>query len=99
LDVGEGRGWSATTCQIMGSLIGGCVVTLGRRRGERLQRHNLPNNGFADWWLVPRKQIHKDSRKDFDSAVVLVCWLLWLEINDRVFNNSSDFCHVADFFV
>jgi len=41
---------------------------------------------LADWWYGARKRISKDDRKCFDSLVVLLCWLLWKERNNRTFN-------------
>ena len=42
---------------------------------------------LAEWWYGARKRIPKDDRKCFDSlAVLLLCWLLWKERNNRTFN-------------
>jgi len=41
---------------------------------------------LAEWWYGARKRIPKDDRKCFDSLVVLVCWLLWKERNNRTFD-------------
>ena len=46
-----------------------------------VQTFSLP-----DWWHGARKRIPKDDRKCFDSFVVLVCWLLWKERNNRTFD-------------
>jgi hypothetical protein len=35
--------------------------------------------GFADWWTTSRKRLAADSRKAFNSFVVLVCWMIWKE--------------------
>jgi hypothetical protein len=34
---------------------------------------------LVDWWLPGRKRLLKQLRKQFDTLVVLGCWLLWLE--------------------
>jgi hypothetical protein len=54
-------------------------------------QHLTPIAGdeFGSWWLRLRKRVHKRWRKAFDSLVILVAWLIWLERNDRVFNSSS----------
>ena len=41
---------------------------------------------LADWWNTERKSIPKDGRTCFDSLIVLICWLLWKERNDRTFD-------------
>jgi hypothetical protein len=38
---------------------------------------------------VTHKRVHHDLRREFDSLVDLVCWLLWKERNARVFNHVS----------
>ncbi|KAF8758092.1 hypothetical protein HU200_010756 [Digitaria exilis] len=43
---------------------------------------------MAAWWTRRRKLIHKNSRKPFDSTVVLVSWAIWLERNARTFNRQ-----------
>jgi len=40
------------------------------------------------WWIRARKCIHKEDRQCFDSVIILVCWMLWKERNDRVFNRK-----------
>ncbi|KAF8694470.1 hypothetical protein HU200_038214 [Digitaria exilis] len=39
--------------------------------------------------MTSRKQIKKESRKAFDSMVVLVTWSIWLERNARTFNRQE----------
>jgi hypothetical protein len=41
----------------------------------------MPSCTVPDWWITHRKQMIKERRKGFDSLVVLVCWLLWKELN------------------
>jgi hypothetical protein len=36
-----------------------------------------------------RKSVAKVRRKAFDSFVILIAWLLWLQRNDRVLNRVS----------
>ena len=43
-------------------------------------------NSVVAWWSDSRKKISKDDRQCFDSIVVLICWLLWKERNDRTFD-------------
>ena len=43
-------------------------------------------NNLAIWWIAARKRIPKENRRCFDSLVVLTCWLLWKERNDRTFD-------------
>ena len=47
---------------------------------------NFQISNIADWWTAARKSIPKDVRRCFDSFVVLVCWLLWKERNNRTFD-------------
>jgi hypothetical protein len=32
--------------------------------------------------------VQKDSRKGFDTMVVLVCWTVWKERNNRIFHSA-----------
>ena len=41
---------------------------------------------LADWWIAARKRIQKEVRGSFDSLVVLTCWILWKERNNRTFD-------------
>jgi hypothetical protein len=43
---------------------------------------------MVHWWVSSRKKLPKDSRRGFDSMVVLVWWLVWRERNNRVFNGA-----------
>ena len=45
-------------------------------------------NNLAIWWIAARKRIPKENRRCFDSLVVLTCWLLWKERNDRTFDRQ-----------
>lgn len=52
---------------------------------RRLGWHTLApraHDTLVDWWLRSRKQIGKPRRHAFDSLVILVTWLLWLERNE-----------------
>lgn len=46
----------------------------------------LDTTCFWSWWVRSRKRIAKDSRRGFDSMVLLVGWQLWKERNSRTFN-------------
>lgn len=48
---------------------------------------------LADWWASARKKLPKPDRRDFDSIILLVSWLLWLERNRRVFDKQSRSTH------
>ena len=39
------------------------------------------------WWLNIRSTLTKEHRKGWDSAVMLVSWIVWKERNARVFSN------------
>ena len=41
---------------------------------------------FLVWWSHTRKLIPKPWRHSFDTLVVLICWLLWKERNDKTFD-------------
>ena len=42
---------------------------------------------FPSWWTDARKQIPKVGRRGFNSLVILVCWIIWKERNDRTFDH------------
>uniref|UniRef100_J3L8V8 Reverse transcriptase zinc-binding domain-containing protein n=1 Tax=Oryza brachyantha TaxID=4533 RepID=J3L8V8_ORYBR len=46
---------------------------------------------LSEWWATTRKFCRKRYRANFDSAIALACWLLWIwkERNARIFNNVS----------
>ena len=46
----------------------------------------LHDHTLADWWHTARKRIRKDMRAAFDSLVVLTCWIVWKERNNRTFD-------------
>ena len=43
-------------------------------------------DSLQQWWMVARKRIPKPNRKDFDSFAMLICWHLWKNCNNRVFD-------------
>lgn len=43
---------------------------------------------LSAWWMDVRRQVPKELRKGFDSAVLLASWRLWKECNSRVFDNA-----------
>ena len=47
---------------------------------------NIQTSNLAYWWTTARKTIPKDAGRCFDTLVVLVCWLLWKERNNRTFD-------------
>lgn len=47
------------------------------------------DDSLASWWSRRRKQLEKESRKSFDSIMVLIVWNLWLERNTSTFNNKE----------
>ena len=46
-------------------------------------------NTLADWWLATRRCFRISYRTDFDSAFMLICWLIWKERNARIFQHVS----------
>jgi hypothetical protein len=54
-------------------------------------QHLVPSGApsIVDWWPPARKHIHNSQRKGFDTMFALVAWSLWLERNERVFNNKA----------
>lgn len=49
----------------------------------------LPRGALAAWWMHARGQVPMDSRKGFDSAILLVSLMLWKERNSHVFDNAT----------
>jgi hypothetical protein len=48
-----------------------------------------PEDNFAEWWTRWQKLITKARWKHFDSLVILVTWQLWLQRNNRVFQQEN----------
>jgi hypothetical protein len=44
---------------------------------------------LAEWWSSSRKLLSKAERRCFDSAVILISWMLWNERNRRVFDHQT----------
>jgi hypothetical protein len=44
---------------------------------------------LSPWWMDARRQVPKELRWGFDSAVLLVSWRVWRERNSRVFDNVA----------
>jgi hypothetical protein len=44
---------------------------------------------IAGWWLHPRDLVPKSHSPVFDSLVLLVARIIWLERNNRVFSRTS----------
>ena len=49
----------------------------------------VANDNLESWWGSTRKLIRKETRKAFDSLVILVCWQLWKQRNARVFHPAT----------
>ncbi|BAS99147.1 Os06g0681050 [Oryza sativa Japonica Group] len=52
----------------------------------------IPADGdsrLADWWLATRRRFRTSYKVDFDSAFMLICWLIWKERNARIFQHVS----------
>ena len=61
-------------------------LNLFHRIGWHTVSPAVQNLWLVDWWNVARKSIEKSYRHCFDSIVILVCWMLWKERNNRVFD-------------
>ena len=57
-----------------------------RTVGWEVVAHTAHEHTLADWWVAARKRIQKEVRGSFDSLVVLTCWILWKERNNRTFD-------------
>ena len=57
-----------------------------RKAGWDSATQNLHMDHLASWWTEARKHVPKPNRRGFDSLVVLICWQLWKERNDRTFD-------------
>ncbi|CAM0911794.1 unnamed protein product [Alopecurus aequalis] len=73
----------------------GCVLAreVWHATLSRCNLHHLtPEAGAAliDWWPEARLRVPRQSRKGFDSIVLLTVWVLWKERNSRVFD-----CHAT----
>jgi len=44
---------------------------------------------LAGWWTGARKKLMKTDRRCFDSIVILISWILWIERNKRVFDRHT----------
>jgi len=56
---------------------------------------------LAEWWSGARKRLPKTDRRCFDSTVILISWILWMERNKRIFDHRSRsvqqlLCSIAD---
>ena len=61
--------------------------------GWEMVAPSMHTYSFASWWAAARKQLPKTSRCGFDSFVILVCWLLWKERNERTFDHRVRTVH------
>ena len=50
---------------------------------------SVVNDNLESWWGSTRKLIRKETRRAFDSLVILVCWHLWKQRNARVFHPAT----------
>jgi hypothetical protein len=46
------------------------------------------DNCLAEWWLSSTKKMARDTRKGFDSLIVMVWWYVWNEQNNMVFHGA-----------
>ncbi|BAT16930.1 Os12g0428401 [Oryza sativa Japonica Group] len=44
---------------------------------------------LADWWIATRRRFQNTYRTDFDSLLMLICWLIWKERNTRIFQHIA----------
>ena len=61
------------------------VTGVLRKLGWEAVFPDRQQNRLVAWWSDAWK-ISKDEKQCFDSIVVLICWLLWKERNDRTFD-------------
>jgi hypothetical protein len=65
---------------------------------ESMRLNGLPDvtptgeDKLEDWWLRSRQRVASSRRKEFDTRVMLTCWLIWKQRNARVFDNLSQHC-------
>lgn len=51
---------------------------------------------IGPWWMDARKWVAKEIRKGFDSLVMLICWQLWKNRNNRVFGPRTSMATTQD---
>ena len=58
--------------------------------GIQIPDPQLFAGNFLEWWHQTRRQIQKDQRRIFDGGLVYLTWTIWLERNNRIFDNLYD---------
>ena len=49
------------------------------------------------WWAACRKEMVKEQRRNFDGLFIYTAWGIWLQRNDRIFNEAySTIMQVVD---
>jgi hypothetical protein len=74
-------------------LLLGCVyireVWLCVLRNPKLHSLTPGQETSLTYWLIRScKLVHKESRRVFDTLVILVAWMIWREPNGQVFNST-----------
>lgn len=54
-------------------------------------QHATPSDRsmLTDWWLNTRQAVPSGHRRAFDSAVIIVSWIVWNERNNRIFRGEA----------
>lgn len=79
--------------ETIGHLLVGCVVTTQVWARFLIQVGSpcaipVGQPTLQDHWIGAQKSATKLRRKEIDSCVILISWVIWKERNQRIFNNA-----------